>query len=78
MCDPSETAEGPDQFLEPGEYYLDEVAIDPPLDEFRRTFEKKIRSFEGEGGEDRRAPYAKAFELGESLIRRELGLGDSC
>ncbi|MEM7262474.1 MAG: hypothetical protein AAF488_10830 [Planctomycetota bacterium] len=60
------------------EFYLGDVAIDPPLEEFRRTFEKKIRSFEGDGGEDRREPYTRAFELGEAMIQRKLGEAESC
>jgi len=69
----------PETDLGGDDFFMSDVAIEPPLDEFCRTFAKKIRSFEGDGGDDRRAPYYRAFELGHVLIRRQLGLEDgSC
>lgn len=58
------------------DYLLGEVAIAPPLDEFRRTYAKKTRSFHEDGATDQLAAYEKAFELGERLIQDALGEGD--
>lgn len=58
------------------EYLLGEVAIAPPLDEFRRTYAKKTRSFQEDGATDRLSAYEKAFQLGERLIQDALGEGD--
>ena len=58
------------------DYLFRELAIDPPLEEFRRLYEKKIRSFELERGSGAIPPYQRAFELGEAKIRRRLGEED--
>ncbi|MCA8960551.1 MAG: hypothetical protein KDC38_08560 [Planctomycetes bacterium] len=55
------------------EFYLVEAMIEPALEEFRRTYEKRIRSFDGEDGEAKRTPYVKAYEYGVAAIRRRLG-----
>ena len=55
-------------------YLFDDLAIAPPLEEFRRLYQKKMRSFESEGQEQVPGPYAQAFRLGESKILHQLGL----
>ena len=52
-------------------YLLAEMAVEPPLEEFRRLFAKKLRSFESDAeGEDtgQVESYRKAFALGEAKI----------
>ena len=56
------------------DYLFQELAIDPPLVEFRRIFEKKSRSFEMDDEDNEKLePYRKAFELGEAMILAHLG-----
>jgi len=67
-------------------FFLSEVAIATPLEEFQRTYEKKIRSFEELGSSD--APgddnadlilsYEKAYRLGAEKLRRRLDEGARC
>lgn len=59
------------------EYLLGDVAIAPPLEEFRRTYAKKTRSFTEDGATEQLEAYQKAFELGESLIAKVTGNGES-
>lgn len=53
-------------------YLLGELAILPPLDEFQRQYQKKIRSFEGSGDSTTAAAYERAFRLGEAQLRQLL------
>lgn len=54
------------------DYFLDEVSIAPPLEEFRRVYAKKIRSFEGENNESQIEPYERAFRIGERMLIERL------
>ncbi len=54
-------------------YLFEDLAIAPPLEEFRRLYLKKIRSFESEGKTEVPGPYRHAFELGERKILQQLG-----
>lgn len=59
-------------------FLFDDLTIVPPLEEFRRLFQKKLRAFESgeDGGQSQ--PYHQAFELGERLILRQLGEEEGC
>ncbi len=55
-------------------YLFSELAVQPPLEEFRRTYAKRLRSFESTDGEgDQLEAYRKAFELTEKKIIERLG-----
>ncbi len=58
-------------------FLLGELKIAPPLEEFRRRYEKKLRSFENSELQDL-TPYREAFALGEEKIRRRLREGKRC
>ena len=52
---------------------LTSLQIETPLEEFRRHFQKRRRSFEGTGGGRAVEVYRRAFELAEQLIRKQRG-----
>jgi hypothetical protein len=52
---------------------LTPMQIETPLEEFRRHFAKKQRSFEGTADGRASEIHRRAFELAESLIRRHSG-----
>mgnify|MGYP000083921383 CR=1 FL=1 len=56
-------------------YLFSELAVQPPLEEFRRTYAKRMRSFESteEGEGDQQEAYRKAFALAEKKIIERLG-----
>ena len=49
-----------------------DLSIDPPLEEFRRVFEKRMRSFEADGADDQTSSYLRAYEIGRAKIERLL------
>jgi hypothetical protein len=57
---------------------LASLQIDTPIEEFRRHCEKKQRSFEGAAEGRASEIYRRAFELAESLIRRQGGGDGRC
>ncbi len=69
---PAAPAAAPPQ---PPVYLFSDLAIDPPLEEFRRLLAKKLRSFVSEVTASELAPYRKAYQLGEEKIQRLLGEG---
>ena len=60
------------------EYLLGEFTIAPPLEEFRRLFEKRLRSFETSEDPQKTELYRKAFTLGEEKIARIMEEGEKC
>ncbi len=56
---------------------LGELKMAPPLEEFRRRYEKKLRSFEN-SEEQHLNTYREAFALGEQKILRRLREGERC
>ncbi len=59
-----------DAELSDSEYFLADVAISPPIDEFKRTYEKKIRSFENDEDSERRKPFEAAYKLGLAKLKK--------
>lgn len=57
---------------------LTSLQIETPLEEFRRHFAKKQRSFEGTGDGKPTEIYRRAFELAEHLIRKQGGGDTPC
>ncbi len=57
---------------------LTSLQIDSPIEEFRRHFAKKQRSFEGTADGRAIEIYRLAFELAEQLIRRQRGGEERC
>ncbi len=57
---------------------LTSLQIETPLDEFRRHFAKKERSFEGTADGRASEIHQRAFELAERLIRQHGGGDDRC
>ncbi|MFN0059244.1 MAG: hypothetical protein ACKVX7_12360 [Planctomycetota bacterium] len=53
-------------------YLLGELAIFPPLEEFERQYQKKVRSFEGTGDSTTAAAYERAYNLGAAQLRQML------
>ncbi len=57
---------------------LTSLQIETPLEEFRRHFKKRQRSFEGLAGGRAADVYRRAFELAEQLIRKQRGGDERC
>ncbi len=61
-----------------GAYLFEDLTVVPPLEEFRRLFNKKLRAFESGETSGEVEPYRAAFRMGEERILRQLGEGESC
>jgi hypothetical protein len=59
-------------------FLLGEFNIGPALEELRRLYEKKLRSFETSEDERKVSSYRRAFALGEEKILRRLEEGERC
>ena len=57
---------------------LTSLQIETPLEEFRRHFQKRKRSFEGTAGGRSTDVYQRAFDLAEQLIRKQRGGDERC
>lgn len=60
------------------EFLFGDLAVEPPLAEFERVFQKKIRSFDSAEDPARIVPYRKAHALGKERLERLLGEGGKC
>lgn len=60
------------------DFLFGDLAIEPPLAEFERVFEKKLRSFESAEDPARAQPYRKAYELGRQKLASLLGGEGRC
>lgn len=61
-----------------GPYLFEDLTVVPPLEEFRRLFNKKLRAFESGETAGEVEPYRAAFRMGEEKILRQLGEEESC
>ena len=61
-----------------GPFLFEDLTVVPPLEEFRRLFNKKLRAFESGETAGEVEPYRAAFRMGEEKILRQLGEEESC
>lgn len=68
----------PEDRTGPPAFLFSELAIGSPLEEFRRVFAKKLRSFETSDDPALAIAYRRVLALGEEKLQARLGGDAAC